>query len=378
MKIEQTTGVAGEFSVRVLHADGTEKVALPTQPNLVTDNGLRLLSLNPKTTVKNSADSNDDILTELAIGVGSGTPANTDTAFFQLLKYSDERSVQSAILEQPTKARPHFVKISQTKQFIFKNINNQNITELGLVYKYSNSTTDPNYTLYTHALLKNQQGTPTAVTVLNGEVLEITYTFNTYYDIRQQSGEFTLKTLANDGSTEKSETYQYRLRHYAHTTDYAAYGVSQTNPYPAAWAAKAGTGAFDWAQLPEVTKSMTRSEMEAVLNIFTEPGSANRQAGGYAQTSAANWSISGGQTLVEVIDRSANTQRIRITTSPYFQNYPNGIRVLIWDNSYNTTSKFKSALVVAEHTTGKGIMKTSEHKLSFEVVTTHLRYKGKP
>lgn len=72
MKIKQEAGVSGEFSVRVLRADGTVKFELPTQPNLITDNGLRLLSLNAKTTNGNSDDTNDRIMYDLAIGTGSG------------------------------------------------------------------------------------------------------------------------------------------------------------------------------------------------------------------------------------------------------------------------------------------------------------------
>lgn len=378
MKIKQEAGVSGEFSVRVLRADGTVKLKLPTQPNLITDNGLKLLSFNAKTTNKNTNDTNDDILYNLAIGVGSGVPDNADTSLFQLLKFSDEKTNYLGIVEQPTSSRPHFVKTSETRRFIFKNINNQNITELGLVNSYSTSTTSPNYTLYTHALLKNALGTPTSVTVLAGELLEITYTFNVYYDIRQQSGTFTLKTLANNGDIEKEEIYDYRLQHYGHNNNRVSYGLDQDEPRPSAWAATDTTGAFDWTQFSAVDKSLSAYEMETKLNAFTLEGANNRQTASYAQTSASSWNISNGNVLVEIIGRSANSQRFRITTSPYFQNYANGIRALLWNNGYHGSLKFSTALVVADKTTGKGIMKTNEHKLSFEVITTHKRYEGNP
>lgn len=378
MQIKQEAGVSGEFSVRVLRADGTVKLELPTQPNLVTDNGLRLLSFNKRTTTHGNEDTNNDIFSSLAIGTGSGTPANTDTALFNMLKFADETTTYASVVEQPTVSRPHFVKTSQTKRFIFKNINNKNITELGLAHWNWSSSSDPDYVLYTHALLKNSLGTPTAVTVLGGEVLEITYTFNVYYDIRQQSGSFKLKTLANNGDVESEEVYDYRLQHYGHTDLYVSYGLEQSYPYPAAWAATVEAGVFDWSQFPPAEKSLSVSEMEGVLNNFTLSGSENREYSGSPQWEKESWSITDGRTLLEIVDRSANSQRFRITTSPYIQNYANGIRALLWDNGYNGSSKLRTAVVVAEKTTGKGIMKTNAHKLTFEVVTTHSRYEGNP
>lgn len=376
MQVKQTVGVSGEFSIRVLREDGSVKTELPSQQNLVTDNGLRLLSFNKRTSVHGVTDQNNDIIYDLGIGIGSGTPANNDVAFFDFLKFADEKIELSANLEQPTDSRPHFVKTSYSKRFIFKNINNQNISELGLCYRtYRNNDTD--YVLYTHALIKNTQGTPTAITVLSGEILEVTYTFNMYYDIRQQSGTFTLKTLANTGDVEKEETYNYRLQHYAHNASFVTYGFDQSFPYPTAWAAKEEVG-FDFATFPEASKSLSSSEMEELLKTVAKGGYYDRAKSGNSQYNASEWRITDGTTLVEILDRSANSQRIRITTSPYIQNFETGIRVITWYNSYGRSNKFSSALVVAEQESGKGIMKTDEHKLSFEVVTTHSRYEGTP
>lgn len=378
MKVDLTNYVAGEFSVAVRKADGSIKAQLPTQPNLVTDVGLAALSFTPYTNTKNENMTNWYVMQGMCIGTGSTTPAHTDTTLVNLVAYHSNVETLGTTLEQPNDKHPHHVKVSHTRKFFFRGINNQNITEVGLCY-YSGSVADARYALYTRALIKDVNSLPTSVTVLPDEVLEITYTFSQYYDIRQVQGEINLLHKNAVGDTQETEVFQYVLQPYAHTTNDPAYGAGINGSiYPTAFEVKddevTSDAPYDFSKWTAFDKSASNNEMRELLAKHAKPqGQSSNFA--YPDESSAFSSTAG--THFQVLERANNAQRYRITVNYGAMNFANGIRALQFTTTYSST-KFRVNVVFANKTNGRGIMKKDTERFSFEVTIRVARYEELP
>ena len=210
LELNQNLGIAGEFQVIVRRADGSVRVDTGMQKNLILDNGLKFY-LSQKMT-NDDAEEEDYIGTMfsgLVVGSGNQEPKNTDVKLQSFLTHtSTQRDTDWGKTEPTTDQHPNFVKVWKRTKFIFDNISNQNISELGLVAnywdKYNNqlSKYEKRYLLTTRALIKGNDGRPLTITILDGEVLEVVYQINMYVDIRRQTGEFKLTTYSTGQNPE--------------------------------------------------------------------------------------------------------------------------------------------------------------------------------
>lgn len=382
MKLNFGVGVAGEFSLVVRKADGTVKQAIPTQNNLITDKGLALLSFNRYVTTGGSVSPTNDIMYQCIVGSGSSTPKSTDTALDNAVKLHETYTNVGTFLEQPNEKHPNHVKLGKTVKYIFRNIDNKNITEVGLCYSVGSSLT--NYALFTRALVKDPSGVPTSVTVLADETLEITYTFSQYYDIRQQSGEVNLLQKNSTGGTIKTDVLKYVMQHFGYTENtYISYGQEQNSyVYPKAYGVKESdselTADYDFSQVTPFTTSVSKSSITDILSKITT-GYNNGQSGStYAYDNKSSAFRANDGVLFEVIERANNSQRIRITVNYGVMNFANGIRALTFNTSYGGNGKFSTLVVFANKENGQGIKKQNTERFSFEVLTTVAPYSELP
>ena len=228
LELNQNLGIAGEFQVIVRRADGSVRVDTGMQKNLILDNGLKFY-LSQKMINDNGEEEEDPsgtMLSGLVVGSGNQNPTNTEVKLQSFIAHtSTQRDTEWGKTEPTKDQHPNFVKVWVRTKFIFDNIRNQNISELGLVTKYwdkyySDRTpqNQKRYLLTTRSLIKGNDGRPLTITVLEGEVLEVIYQINMYVDIRRQTGEFKLTTYPTGQNPETGvgteSQFEYFLQPY--------------------------------------------------------------------------------------------------------------------------------------------------------------------
>lgn len=186
-------GMTGEFRCVVKKSDGSIKTDTGYQKNLILNQGLDFFGGN----------NGSDMMAYCVIGSGNSQPSYTqnklDTAVLGVsgTEYSTKYDYDVA-------RDGNLYKTNKVSKYSFTGLNNVNISELGLASSYSDETT---YFLCTRALIKDSQGNPATITVLNGEILEIYYKLWVVYDTTDKTG--TLNLLDGVGG---STAYNYIAR----------------------------------------------------------------------------------------------------------------------------------------------------------------------
>jgi hypothetical protein len=164
--------VAGFFKLEAVGLDGRVR-PLGEFPNLITNGGLDQLG--------NSAQGQGPWAT-CAVGSGNTTPAITDTQLQTLV--ASTTSVFSNNGQGTTQSTsPYFGTGIQTWQFPVGAAAG-NLSEVGV----GNTAT----TLFSRALILDSGGSPTTITVLSTEALNVTYTLNQYAPTADTTGSITL------------------------------------------------------------------------------------------------------------------------------------------------------------------------------------------
>lgn len=376
-------GFKGRFQVTVKKEDGSIKTELPWQDNLITNEGIKLLNGINQVTNLNGVSNTSSINYNCFVGSSSTEPAVTDIKLGKYIAANSRSENFKTFIEEPTKSRPNHVREYWQQKYIFTSLNNVNIAEVGLGYETSNSTKE--YALFTHALTKDAQGSPSTITVLQGEILEINYEFSAYWDIRPKRGEFTLTRIK--GSQTTTETYEYLaflgsiFNEYAYSGIYIktnndpifTYGVNTTvdtnlnAPYD-----------FNKWNFPKVNGNSVALTNEE-LKKYTAYSTAI--SGGSSNTNLSSWTY---QTNYAGLEAETTTNNSRDNTwcfSPYTFNHENGIRAL--KISVAPTLSINSVrayftIVVAKKGSSHGLPKTEMDVLKLSFRTTVNRYEGTP
>lgn len=179
-----TVGIAGEVRCVVTKADGTVKTDTGYQKNLILNQGLDFFGGGKGTAINASC----------AIGSGNSAPAITQTvldAFITLVSGTDVTSSYAY-----TNTGDGMYRMWEQQKYRFTGLNNVNISEVGLISTGTNSTN--NY-LTTRALIKDSSGTPTSISVLTGETLDIYYKIHKVIDVSDKS--FVINVLDGNGGS---------------------------------------------------------------------------------------------------------------------------------------------------------------------------------
>ena len=176
--MQANMGVAGEFRVVVKRADGSTKIDTGYQKNLILNQGLDFFG----------GGKGGNMMAYCVIGSGNSQPVYTqnklDTAITGV-----SGDTFSTKYDYDATRDGNLYKTNRVCKYSFTGLNNVNISEIGLASSYSNTTT---YYLCTRALIKDSNGNPTTITVLNGEQLDIYYKLWAVYDTTDKTGTFNL------------------------------------------------------------------------------------------------------------------------------------------------------------------------------------------
>lgn len=155
---------------------GTEQVCMEWKHNLILNSGLDLMATS-------------SFLAACQVGTGSTTPVVSDTAL--QARSAGSTTIQSESYGTSNGASPYYGWRRKTYRFVAGTLNNVNVSELGI----GPATTGP---VMCRALVLDGGGSPTTITVLVDEVLDVTYEFRLYVPTANNSGTFT---LATEGTT---------------------------------------------------------------------------------------------------------------------------------------------------------------------------------
>ena len=380
IKTEQKLGLSGEFQVIVRRADGSIKLDTGMQSNLVLDNGIKYYLGIPliNSAGKQQTTNVGQFMSHCYVGTGNRQPANNDVALQNMVSRNTTALEWTTGTEQPdTGLHEGFVKLWRRGKYVFDNINNQNITEVGLAAWYGNENIDGVaynnvYTLLTRALIKDSKGTPIAVTVLQGEILEVIYQINMYVDIKRQTGSFTLTTTAGGQNTLSTFDYfmqpnsvgipegiieRIMFKPYYHYIN--SWGVKETDDQL--------TAAYDLNDT--VYQGIT----------YTNTSNLNQKIADNTSTYNSNNKYDTNYVLTTETERSFEAGRITFNNvnGIYTHIYPNGIRAFeVAIGGDGTYKLVKGLVVVKNRANGQGIKKTNRQMWEFSHSYTISRWGG--
>ena len=194
--MQANMGIAGEFRVVVKQADGSTKIDTGYQKNLILNQGLNHLG--------KYAGGNTDMMYGCIIGSGSSQPTYTQNALDTPVAVVNKYSEKAPKVSYDKAKDGNLYKTNRLVVYRFTNLDNANISELGLVSDYSSLT---NYMLCTRTLIKDSNGNPTVITILSGEILEIYYKLWRVIDVSDK--DFVINV--NDG-TGNLTPYNVKIR----------------------------------------------------------------------------------------------------------------------------------------------------------------------
>lgn len=153
--------MAGEVRFVVKRDDGSVREDTGFQKNLILNQGLDFFGGNYESFM----------FDKCVIGSGNSTPTITQTqldAFLMIKSREGEKNIGYDYIPDGS----GIYKTNRVVKYVFRGLNNVNVSEVGLASLGSSSS---DYYLCTRALIKDSSGTPTTITVLDGEILEIYY-----------------------------------------------------------------------------------------------------------------------------------------------------------------------------------------------------------
>ena len=362
IELKQDVGISGEFQVLVRRADGSVRLQLDKQSNLLLDNGIKYyMKINPTTNKGvEYSDGSGPLFDGLVVGSGNQPPTVGQTTLQNFIAYSDSTRDTNSGIDNPNTQHPNHVKLWKSTKFVFSDINNQNISELGLVPYFSNPSGDPTYVLATRALIKGSDGNPMTVTVLEGEVLEVIYTINMYVDVRRQRSEFTLSTYTITQDPERDagtkHTFEYFLQprnigsqnHIDHYIEVVPSDISLTTY---------GVKEVD----TELTASYSLEQAGYQFTHDTIDGTAfNALVSGYKESNYHFPIYHDAHDVRTTVSTDFTTGTItrKIKTGMYAHNHANGIRGFAFGIGIPAAELLWGLVIVKNKANGQGIKKT--------------------
>jgi hypothetical protein len=166
-----------KFEAVKLASDGSEisrRTLVDWFPNIITDQGLDRMG------------DNDDWLTACQVGTGNTTPTALDTGLVARIA-GTTTSVSNSNGAQAS--APYYGWAQKTFRFGAGTATG-NIAEVGVGWSTSGTT------LYSRALVLDGGGSPTTITVLADEALDVTYQHRTYPPLSDVVGTITVNGIA--------------------------------------------------------------------------------------------------------------------------------------------------------------------------------------
>lgn len=187
IEIRNNVGVTGEFSFKVLRADGTVKKRYKAQNNLILNGGLDRLNESPHTYHSTFSDC--------IFGVGIEEPSPSDTSLTSPVGSASNNRINYAV--SWSEISPNMWRMRKPYRFDFdtagsRGIAGYQLSEVGV------QTSGSSPTLASKSLIKDSQGNPTTIQLLPEEILQVTYNVYFYFDTSQKEGSFTINEGEED------------------------------------------------------------------------------------------------------------------------------------------------------------------------------------
>lgn len=177
-RVELKASLAGFFKIEAVRPDGSKRLLADWFPNLITDAGL------------DHVGNAIAYLGRIVVGSGNTAPANSDTTLVsQIASTTNLQSQSSAAQSSP----PYYGSITFTRRFA-TGVAAGNLSEVG-VGPTSGS-------LFSRALILDGVGSPTTITVLSDEALDVTYELRMYVPTADVTSSIVIAAV----------TYNYTIR----------------------------------------------------------------------------------------------------------------------------------------------------------------------
>lgn len=173
VEIPFTCKVRGRYKMEAVKADGSRRLLADWFDNLVTNNGLDLIG------------SGGGFINFCLVGSGNTAPTNADTALVSFVAATGSPSNSSTI--QPS--TPFFSTLTMVFRFAI-GVATGNLSEVGTGPNSSNSS------LFSRALILDGGGSPTTITVLSSEALDVTYQIQQYVPLTDVTGSVTVSGVS--------------------------------------------------------------------------------------------------------------------------------------------------------------------------------------
>lgn len=157
-ELRVTNGLCGRFKLEAERPDGQRRLLADWFPNLITNAGL------------NRIGASSGWLATCAVGTGSTVPDFTDTTLVS--QVASTTSVQTSSRSAQSD-QPYYGSITKTYRFA-QGAAAGNLTEVGIGWSGSPLN------LFSRALILDDEGNPTTITVLEDEFLDVSYEFRVY------------------------------------------------------------------------------------------------------------------------------------------------------------------------------------------------------
>jgi hypothetical protein len=174
--------VGGCFKLEAIRPDGSRRLLADWQENLITDLGLELLGSSPSGLASKYCH----------VGTGNATPAVGNTSLNTWLAVNTSKVGDGFFSGSPYGAQesaPYYGWQRGVYRFSAGTATG-NLTEVGL------SPVNTNAQMFSRALIKDGGGSPTTVTVLSDEMLDLTYEIRMYPPLVDDSAIVTISGTA--------------------------------------------------------------------------------------------------------------------------------------------------------------------------------------
>lgn len=158
--------VKGFFQFKTGLPDGTITKETPVFENVVLDQGIRKMN------------SSSDNISYLNVGTGNSEPNPSQTGLDNRVAYVSIGNYYGSLGQDPDDTDHFYIEYSKTVRFDAGTFNNVTLSEVGLGF----------YTLlWNRALIRDESGLPTTITVLKEEFLDVTFKYRLYYPVNTRT-----------------------------------------------------------------------------------------------------------------------------------------------------------------------------------------------
>ena len=172
-------GFCGRYKLTVRKADSGLIVREYEFPNVITNIGMLKM--------RDAAVANSSLnLSYCYVGTGQNTPTVSDATMGAFSRYFNTQSVAiTAPVEPDYVSKKHMTYRMQAG-------NAGNYTEVGVGW-----SSNPNGNLFSRALILDEYGNPSVITVLSDEYLDVVYTVEGYPSLNDKTGSFELNGVTH-------------------------------------------------------------------------------------------------------------------------------------------------------------------------------------